>query len=306
MKICFATNEMIPQIKEIWKRCFGDEEDYIGFYFAHRFTEENMLVCMEEDKPVAMTTFLKAYLMEGQEEVPVHYAYAVATLPEYQGRGYARALLEEGKQHFGTAVVLEPAGESLIYYYEKLGFRKAFPVAERIISPDEIAKAEGEVPGQQEYWLLTVTPAEYAGIRDAYFKGKGYIRWDKDAIAYALLENDYADGYAYKIQHHGKEDILFFREMEGETAESGVKNNCLEITGIEVLETSLSEKDLLAVLKRLRIKVPVKVRRSIKAAGQAIEWAAQKGENIAYQKKYLGMINGCETVTEGYLNLTLE
>ena len=53
-------------------------------------------------------------------------------------------LLEKGKQHFQTPIVLEPASESLIYYYEKLGFRMAFCVAERTILPDEIAEAKGE------------------------------------------------------------------------------------------------------------------------------------------------------------------
>ena len=32
MEIRFATKEMIPQIKEIWHQCFGDEEDYMEFY----------------------------------------------------------------------------------------------------------------------------------------------------------------------------------------------------------------------------------------------------------------------------------
>ncbi len=170
MEIRFATKEMIPQIKEIWHRCFGDEEDYMEFYFTHRFTEENMLVCTEDKKPVAMTTFLKAYLVTGEGEIPVHYAYAVATLPEYRGRGYAKMLLEKGKQHFQTPIVLEPASESLIYYYEKLGFRMAFCVAERTILPDEIAEAKGEEKGQQKYWLLTVTPDEYVNLRDAFLR----------------------------------------------------------------------------------------------------------------------------------------
>ncbi len=289
MEIRFATKEMIPQVKEIWRQCFGDEEDYMEFYFTHRFTEENMLVCMEDKKPVAMTTFLKAYLVIGEGEIPVHYAYTVATLPEYRGRGYAKMLLEKGKQHFRTPIVLEPASESLIYYYEKLGFRMAFYVAERTILPAEIAEAKGEEKGKQEYWLLTVTPDEYVRLRDASFTEIGYIRWDKDAIAYALLENDYADGYAYKVQHHGREDILLFREEEN---------------AIEVLETTLSEQDLLAVLKRLRIKVPVRVRKSIGAVER--EKIGNDKKEPGYQKKDFGMITGFDEVKSGYLNLTLE
>ena len=290
MEIRFATKEMIPKIKKIWSQCFGDEEDYMEFYFMHRFTEENMLVCIENEKLVAMTTFLKAYLVTGEGEIPVHYAYAVATLPECQGRGYAKMLLEEGKQHFHTPIVLEPASESLIHYYEKLGFRMAFGVAERIILPDEIAEAKGEEKGKQEYWLLTVTPDEYMHLRDTYFMGNGYIRWDKDAIAYALLENDYADGYAYKVQHHGREELLLFREEEN---------------AIEVLETTLSEQDLLAVLKRLRVKVPVRVRKSLEAV-EGEEQVGKDEKELAYQKKDFGMITGCDEVKNGYLNLTLE
>lgn len=166
----------------------------------------------------------------------------------------------------------------------------AFCVAERTILPDEIAEAKGEEKGQQEYWLLTVTPDEYVQLRDAYFMENGYIRWDKDAITYALLENDYADGYAYKVQHHGREDLLLFREEEN---------------AIEVLETTLSEQDLLAVLKRLRIKVPVRVRKSL-AAVEREERVGNDKKEQGYQKEDFGMITGCDEVKNGYLNLTLE
>ena len=139
-------------------------------------------------------------------------------------------------------------------------------------------------------WLLTVTPDEYVQLRDAYFMGNGYIRWDRDAIAYVLLENDYADGYAYKVQHHGREELLLFREEEN---------------AIEVLETTLSEQDLLAVLKRLRIKVLVRVRKSL-AAVEREERVGNDKKESGYQKKDFGMITGCDEAENGYLNLTLE
>lgn len=127
-------------------------------------------------------------------------------------------------------------------------------------------------------------------LRDAYFMGNGYIRWDRDAIAYVLLENDYADGYAYKVQHHGREELLLFREEEN---------------AIEVLETTLSEQDLLAVLKRLRIKVLVRVRKSL-AAVEREERVGNDKKESGYQKKDFGMITGCDEAENGYLNLTLE
>ena len=86
------------------------------------------------------------------------------------------------------------------------------------------------------------------------------------------------------------EDLLLFREEEN---------------AIEVLETTLSEQDLLAVLKRLRTKVPVRVRKSL-AAVEREERVGNDKKEQGYQKKDFGMITGCDEVKNGYLNLTLE
>ena len=67
----------------------------------------------------------------------------------------------------------------------------------------------------------------------------------------------------------------------------------------------MSEQDLLAVLKRLRIKVPVRVRKSL-AAVEREERAGNDKKEQGYQKKDFGMITGCDEAENGYLNLTLE
>ena len=87
-----------------------------------------------------------------------------------------------------------------------------------------------------------------------------------------------------------REDLLLFREEEN---------------AIEVLETTLSEQDLLAVLKRLRTKVPVRVRKSLAAVEREERDGNDKKEQ-GYQKKDFGMITGCDEAENGYLNLTLE
>ena len=71
------------------------------------------------------------------------------------------------------------------------------------------------------------------------------------------------------------------------------------------METTLSEQDLLAVLKRLRIKVPVRVRKSL-AAVEREERVGNDKKEQGYQKEDFGMITGCDEVKNGYLNLTLE
>ena len=65
--ITFAKMEWIPQLKQIWKECFHDEDSYIDFYFMNRFTEENMLVWLEDKLPVAMASPFTLHLLEKEE-----------------------------------------------------------------------------------------------------------------------------------------------------------------------------------------------------------------------------------------------
>lgn len=281
--ICYATEAMIPSCKAIWSACFGDEDAYIDFYFKHRFTTDNMLVYCIEERPVSMLSLLPAeYIKQGQS-IPVYYVYAVATFPQYRGCGYAGRLLKEAMRDKSAPLILSPAEESLEHYYAKYGFTTAFAVSERCYTPIDVQQAKEEEDGQ-EYWLLTVTPPEYKKIRDQAFAQDGYVCWNEEAIAYALLENDFVDGYAYKVAHHGQEDILLYRMEDGQ---------------IKVLETTLEETDLLAVFKRLRTVLPITVRRPVTS------------EQVDAQRSF-GMIawgnreKEMHKMEQGYLNLILE
>lgn len=280
-RIGYATEKMFPAIRNMWHICFGDDMEYISFYLTHRFTPDNMMVYCVNDTPVSMISLLPATLFAEGKQYPVRYVYAVATLPDYRKNGYARALIQTAHKHLDEPLILEPASRELQGYYEKMGFKSAFTRKTQTYSTEQIVEAQGEENGQC-YWLLTITPSEYRARRDLWLgtTGSAYVTWDDTAIAYALLENDYCDGYAYKISHHGEEDILLFRE---------------EKDMITVLETSLSEADLLAVMKKLRINRPVVVRRPAQA------------HRIGTEKvSAAGMLLGDIQISNGYLGLTLE
>lgn len=296
-KICYATREMIPACRHIWQVCFEDDEAYTELYFTHRFTEDNMLVCCVDKEPVSMISLLPAVLQQGKKEIPLRYVYAVATLPAYRRRGYAEILMKKARQLFAEVLVLEPASSHLEEYYKKLGFSPAFAVSERCFSTQQIQEVKGEANGQ-EYWLLTVTPSEYVKLRDGYFAGDGYVRWDEEAIYYALLENDFADGYAYKVKHHGREDILLLRETEKR---------------IHVIETTLTDAKLLAVMKRLRVKKDLLVRRPAAAylKEQSSVHAISECVNRTFgmmdtEGMHRYKLDTAGSIIQGYLNLTLE
>lgn len=290
------------QIQKIWQTCFGDAEEDIALYLQHRMTDYNMLVIYEDGKAVSMASFLPVqYYVDGAYR-PARYVYAVATLPEYRRRGFAREILEFAKEEYGEPLILAPAEDSLFSYYERLGFRKAF--AKRALFPDggqisngtwavkqpvsgNIQAAEWHGPENQimDMWE-SITPEEYVKIRDTHYEKEGYVRWDEDAAAYAMELAASCGGAAIAVvaenestrqEQPGSEekDILMY-ETDG------------EILGI--IETTLSVRSLERLLPEL---------------------LAETGTSTVEYRQMDGMLwlpksmQGLNVNSEGYLNLTL-
>lgn len=239
------------QIEKIWETCFGDDKEYIRYYMEHRMTEENMLIIREDQKAVSMASFLPVrYLCDG-EYVDARYVYAVATLPEYRGRGLAKRILTFAHEHYQQPLILAPAEESLMRYYETLGFRKAFPDtrAQMTDTLTALAYEENEdadtmleplAAAQLSAEPLPAAPIsarEYVQIRDEKCQREGYVRWDEDAISYAMeLCERYGGGAAAVQNSKGGKDILMY-EKDADT--------------LQILETSLGEEKLQELLPYL-------------------------------------------------------
>ena len=227
------------EIQEIWQSCFGDDEGYIDFYIENRMTEETMLLYYLEGKAVAMASFLPVTCYREGAYVPCRYVYAVATLPQYRGAGYAARLLEFAEEHDREPLILSPAEESLISYYEKLGFQRAF----------EKNAAEGkslqtlELSGGEEAdcyaFSEQITPAEYGRLRQEYFMQEGLVCWDETAVAYAMKENAYCGGKTLLVsdERDGKKKFVLMYRLE---------KDCLVVE-----ETTLPDKLLSLLLPRL-------------------------------------------------------
>lgn len=234
------------QIKELWETCFGDEEDYIQFYLRHRMTEENMLVIHQDGRVVSMASFLPAqYLCQGEYQ-DARYVYAVATHPEYRRQGLAGKLLQFAREKYEQPLLLAPAEESLIRYYEKMGFKRAFPESRHRIEGG-VTALEVKESGEALRCLEPITAEEYVAIRDRKCAKEGYVRWDEDAVQYAMdLTASYGGKTAAVVGENGpgrqeqaareEKDILMY-EKEGEL--------------LSIIETSLSEEALRSLLPQL-------------------------------------------------------
>lgn len=116
----------IDQMKRLWKVCFGDQDAYIDFYYAHGYEAANTFVAAEQERIVSMMTLLPVTMRTEHESWNGRYVYAVATDPQYRRRGlmtvleaYAARTVQAQGDAFLTLV---PASLPLFGMYCKIGY----------------------------------------------------------------------------------------------------------------------------------------------------------------------------------------
>ena len=277
-EVVFADRDLHrEQIQQIWQTCFGDDKNYIDFYMDHRMTDETMLAVFKDGRMISMASFLPVeYRVDGVYQ-KARYVYAVATLPEYRGHGYARKIIEFSKEFYRQPLLLAPASETLVQYYQNMGFYTAFKPEEHWESEKNLRAAE--LPSQEEQIVCSHTPDPklYQKIRDRYFERDGYVRWDIDAIGYALEENVCCGGHNLLLTgEEGAEaqNILMYRMEQGT---------------LQIIETTLTPDQLRKVIPKL-----------VADAGAILE-NRQPQHGMLWTPEALGH----SEKEHGYLNLTL-
>lgn len=298
--VVFANETERNFITEIWNRCFGDDEAYIALYFDNRFERENMCVIYQDNRPVSMASLLPVHVTIDGKKEQARYVYAVATLPEYRGKGYASEIIKYVAEKYREPLILQPADRDLQEYYERLGFVDAFGESPcwiyagrctgtanfQILPAGNVdLKAAEETDAEESLDLLgrwTVSDAnekEYKVIRDQAFKGEGYVEWDEKAIAYAIKENQFCGGRTFVL-----------------TMDTGTKNPQkavlmyrMEKDSLHIMETTLDDEELHNILPEL---------------------FEHTGTTWAYQRNMGGMVLLPERLKgwdckAGYLSLTL-
>lgn len=157
----------VPGLKALWALCFGDDPGYIDRYFEDLFLPEYMAVCADGPVPVSMVAFLPCTLRAPAGDAPCAYLYAMATHPQYQGRGLGQQLLrfayDYARRHQGWAgLTLVPADEGLFHFYAKTDYQTAF-YYQSVTWNGTTSSDEGAV--------TPITPEEYRRLRERLLAG---------------------------------------------------------------------------------------------------------------------------------------
>ena len=123
-----AGEEDRRQLVRLWEECFEADEPYLQVYREQMLVKSDArtVVLREQGKILGMLTLLPcSYRVEGRQ-LPAMYLFAVATLPEAQGKQVATRMLSWVDRFLpqqGIEVaILAPATESLYSFYRKRGY----------------------------------------------------------------------------------------------------------------------------------------------------------------------------------------
>ncbi len=281
--IRYADRAWIPQLRQLWKTCFADEDAYINDFFEAMYEKEHVLYEEENGVLMGASFFLPAEIWQepsasGGFWQPVRYVYALAVWPQYRGRGIAARLLGRAREIYDAPLLAEPADRELVEgFYTPLGFAPDFYLkrATASVPHDNLRAAE------TDRWEQTAaTAAEYRRIRDAHFKRNGYVRWPQRHIAFAIQQHIQNGGGACILRTDGREELVLYN---------------LQQQDVFVTETTLPEEEAIQVLPRRICGTCSRI---------IVTTAAGSGDIRTMEAAGSGDIRAAEVVAEGTQTVT--
>lgn len=202
--IAFAKGHQLPALQAMWRRCFGDGEEYTAFVFRHLLCPQNILVCSdEEERPQGMLCQYPMTLSGPGYSCKSAYIFGVATLPEHRGRGISTKLLEAAHRYLKmektAASVLVPASEGLFRFYGQRGYQNAFSIVKEhypaaALSPTGLG--------------CVLIPAAFETLHERRLKHYGASRmlagWGEDYLRFIGGECSFTGGRVLKTLCEGE------------------------------------------------------------------------------------------------------
>lgn len=113
------------QMIGLWSDVFGDQREFIEQFMVQLYNPELCLTHIEEDR---LTSMLHIVPLDSGDDTSA-YIYAVATHPDYRGRGYASALIQRAIDYIQKAgiysrIILVPSSDKAATFYTKFGFEQ--------------------------------------------------------------------------------------------------------------------------------------------------------------------------------------
>lgn len=120
-------NEIRIQMKNLWKKTFGDSDEYIELIFSTYFNKEYIEYRIINDQIVAAMLAIPYNFNYVGQVIKGLYLCGLATSQDYRGQGIMSELIESINNRFSNGGItfsfLIPAEQSLIKFYQNKGYQ---------------------------------------------------------------------------------------------------------------------------------------------------------------------------------------
>lgn len=207
--IRLAEERDIASLCRIWKVCFGDDEDYVRFFYRENFGHITTAVYAVNDQPVSMLHWFDATFADGGEAIDAKFLYAGGSLPEFRKNGYYTALfryVEEYAKDNNCALFGKPVRRDIIPYYQKLGFEQDASLKLVTVHPEE----------KEAVRFSEITPKDYNRMRDNAFSSHPYVKWSDRHVKFCMNETAFFGGRTLKVTLDGCKYFIMCAPQEEE------------------------------------------------------------------------------------------
>lgn len=203
MKIEFGLPHRIPGLKALWKAAFGDTDAFIDGFFSTAY-DPSRCRCVTVEGNVAAALYWFDVSCVGRR---MAYIYAVATSPEYRGRGLCCALMADTHAHLASlgcqGVLLVPEGEDLRRMYASFGYESCTTIREFVC-------AAGDTPAP----MHRIDREEFARLRRNLLP-KGGVLQEGENLLYLEQQAEFYAGMGFLAALHREGEAVFCPEILG-------------------------------------------------------------------------------------------
>lgn len=136
------------KVKNLWKLCFDDTEEYIDLYFNSRYNNDVNIAIESGEEVIAALQMIPYPMTYEGKEIDTAYISGACTHPDYRSRGVMHELLSQAfirmLQNEIAVSTLIPAEPWLFDYYARHGFAPVFRYRKLVYTASESPLPKGD------------------------------------------------------------------------------------------------------------------------------------------------------------------
>lgn len=203
MKITKPTEEHIPQLRELWKEAFGDDDSFLNSFFSTAFSTDRSRCVTDNGRVAAMLYWFDCEYHNKK----IAYIYAVATAVSHRGQGICGSLMDDTHRLLGKlgyeGAILVPGSENLFSFYGKMGYKTC------CFAENFTCKGNGTAVA-----VTKIGKNEYARLRRGYLPENAVIQENENLI-FLETQADFYKGEHFLISAYEEGSHLTCIELLG-------------------------------------------------------------------------------------------